>query len=360
MRLALGYACPVPTNYQVDPRGVPLLVGSGPYYVQTADPGQIVIERNRYYRGSRPHRLGRILISIGGTIASNISAVQQGQADAFGGSLPFEYQESLARIYRVNRSQLFRFRGTVDYFLAMNTSRPIFKGNVALRKAVNLALDRTEIANVGSGFAHAQLTTGQIIPHWVPGWKNHRIYPLAGTNLKRARKLADGNRRGGKVVLYALQVPFIRDQADLIANRLRQIGLDVTVISISPQALAIKAGKPGEPYDMVLTRFFLNYPDPADVVIRLLSGENASRPAGNTNLAYFDSRKYNRLMAAAQRLTGRARLRQFSKLDASIMRNEAPWAPLYEGSHWLFVSKRFACLKAHPVFRFDLAAACVH
>jgi hypothetical protein len=51
--------------------------------------------------------------------------------------------------------------------------------------------------------------------------------------------------------------------------------------------------------------------------------------------ARLDDPVYNREMAAADRLSGTARLEAFSRLDAEIMRNQAPWAPLYEESRWL-------------------------
>jgi ABC-type transport system substrate-binding protein len=362
MRLATSYACPVPVDWGVDPAGVPLLVGSGPYYVHNYEPNrEIVIQRNPFYRGRRPHRVDRIVITIGGDLASNIRAVEDKQAEVVGPSLPFEFQQSLAQKYGVNRKQLFRFPGTVAYYVALNTSRPLFRGNVPLRKAVNLSLNRAEIAKVGPSFAHSQFTTDQIISRWVPGWVDHRLYPLAAPNLKRAKSLAAGHLNSGKATLWVSQVPGadLVGQANVIARQLSEIGLTVSVIPMSPQVIDAKAGTPGAPYDMVLTRYFLHYPDPSDMLIRLLGGENASKPAGNTNVAYFNNTKYNRDMAAADRLTGRARLHAFSNLDAKIMRTAAPWAPLYEGSHWLFVSKHVGCLKAHPVFRLDLAAICL-
>jgi peptide/nickel transport system substrate-binding protein len=359
-RLALGYACPVPLGFPVDPAGVALLAGSGPYHVGRYETGRLVVlERNRYYRGSRPARVDRITITIGGDFGANIRAVEQGQADLEGAAVPFELQDTLVQRYGINTSQFFRIRGTVIHFLALNASRPLFRGNVALRKAVNLALNRTEIVKAGPGWPLSHPLTDQIDPRWVPRWADYRVYPLAEPNLKRARRLAAGNLRGGKAVLYADQTPFLLDQANIIARQLVQIGLQVTVTPLAPAVLNARAGTAGAPYDMVLTRYFLHYPDPADVLIRLLAGENARRPAGNTNFAYFDSPRYDRRMAAADRLTGSARLQALSKLDAEIMRDAAPWAPLYEGSNWLFISKHVGCFKLHPVFRLDLAAMCL-
>jgi ABC-type transport system substrate-binding protein len=101
------------------------------------------------------------------------------------------------------------------------------------------------------------------------------------------------------------------------------------------------------------------YPDPAMMLVRLLAGANARGTSGNTNFAYFDNPSYNRRLAAADALTGPARFRAFSRLDAAIMRNQAPWAPLFEGADTLLLSKRVGCLRLHPVFIRDFAAMCV-
>ena len=359
-RLALAYSCPVPLGLPVDAGGVQLLAGSGPYYIARAESGRLlVLQRNPHYRGTRPRWADRVTIEIGGDIDATLKAVEEGRADVHAAELPFEVRDPLAGRYGVNRGRLFRIYGVVDYFLALNTSRPLFRGNVALRKAVNLALDRTAIAKAGPGWPRSHQPTDQILPHWMPGWSDERIYPLGGPNLQRARSHAAGNLRGGKAVLYTSQVPFLVDQANLIARQLSQIGLDVTVTPLAPAVLDARAGTPGAPYDMVLTRYFVQYPDPADPMVRLLGGAQARQPVGNTNHAYFDSPVYDRRMAAANRLSGAARQKAFSELDATLMRDAAPWAPLYEGSTWLFLSNRVGCLKLHPVFRMDLAAMCV-
>ncbi len=358
-RLALSFACPVPLDFPIDPVGRLLDVGSGPYYVERYEVGRlIVLERNRYYRGGRPHWVDRVEITSGGDSDAAIRAVEEGRADVYGAELPFEVRDRLAQAYL--KSRLFPLRGTFDYFIALNMSQPLFRGNLPLRKAVNLALDRTEIAKTGPGWPRSHPPTDQIIPRWVPGWAEHRIYPLDGPDLPRAGSLAAGNLRGGKAVLWVDQTPsWLVDQARVVARQLSQISLEVAVRPLARSFIQETAGRPGAQYDMLLTRYLLLYPDPADVVIRLLAGKNARRTAGNTNLAYFDSRAYNRKMADADRLGGAARMRAFSALDAEIMRGAAPWAPLYEGTNWLFVSERVGCVKPHPVFRVDFAGMCL-
>ena len=180
-------------------------------------------------------------------------AVEEGQADIFGGVLPFELQSLLVRRHGINRSRLFRIRGTVVYYLALNTSRPLFRGNVALRKAVNLALNRREIVRLGWLLSHRP--TDQIVPSWAPGWVDHHLYPLAGPNLKRARSLATGNLRGEGCALRGLRSPRSwSTRRNAIARQLGQIGLEVTVMPLAPAVLETRVGLPGAPYDMALTR----------------------------------------------------------------------------------------------------------
>ena len=54
--------------------------------------------------------------------------------------IPPDLRPALVTKYGVNRQdgQLFRMVGTVPYPLVFNTSRPLFRGNVALRKAVTI------------------------------------------------------------------------------------------------------------------------------------------------------------------------------------------------------------------------------
>jgi ABC-type transport system substrate-binding protein len=358
-RLATPWSCPVPVGFPVDPAGVDLTRGSGPYYFVRHTPDTIVLERNPYYHGRRPHRVQRIVASIGGDLEDNIHAVDAGDADVLGIEIPREVRDGLAQRYGVNKQQFFRASGRYTSALVLNTSRPLFRNNVALRKAVNLAVDRAEVVRRAHASSLWFRATDQIVPSGLPGWVDYHIYPLAGPDLVRARELAEGNLRGGKVVLYSSTGPGFLDQAQVIVRNLREIGLDVTVRPMAAAVINAKAGVPGEPYDMILADFAPTYPDPADMLLRLLGGENARKPSGNENFAYFDNAAYNRRLAAANGLLAPARYQAFAKLDAAIMRNEAPWAPLFEGTNTLFVSKRVGCLKVHPVFIRDYAAMCI-
>lgn len=358
-RLALPYACPVPLGFPVDPAGVQLTVGSGPYYVARYETGRLgILEKNPYYRGSRPRRSARIVLTIGDDLEQSIRTVEQGGADVLATELPSEIRVELARRYGVNKRRFFRIRGTSITTLVLNTSRPIFRGNAALRRAINLALDRTAIVRAATGWPVLRLPTDQILTRWMPGWIDRRLYPLR-PDLTSARRLAAGNLRGGKAILWTSPARGSLDVAEIIVRNLREIGLGVEVKALSNEVINATASTPRAPYDMILGSYPLVYPDPATLVIRLLGGENARKPANNSNYAYFDLPAYNRRMAAAEMLSGEVRSRAFSQLEADIMRDQAPWAPLYEFSSSVFVSERVGCVTVHPVFRIDAGAMCL-
>jgi ABC-type transport system substrate-binding protein len=360
MRLALPFACPVPVGFPIDPAGVDLSgVGSGPYYVAQYAPGtSLEVLQNPYYRGTRPRHVAGLTLTVGGDLDSDISAVENGQADVLWFTLPGPLLPGLVQRYGVNRSQLFRVSGIETAALVLNTSSPLFEGNVALRQAVNFAVDRPALVAATSGGSLYNTPTDQIMPSWVPGWRNYGLYPLSSPDLVRARQFASGNLRTGTAVLWT--IPVYANLAQVIVSNLSAIGLQVSVTVMATADFNARAGIPGAPYDMLLAGFGLDYPDPWDALTRQVGGEYARSPSGNNNLSYFDNPVYNREMAAADRLSGTARLEAFSRLDAEIMRNQAPWAPLFEESRWFLISSRVGCFQLHPFFFFDLPTMCLH
>jgi peptide/nickel transport system substrate-binding protein len=372
-RLALPYACPVPLGFPIDPAGVDLTVGSGPYYVRRSAPNQLLLLRNRHYRGTLPHRADRMVGDFGGSLDDSIRAVERGQADVLLAEIPGDVRKLLAQRYGVNRHQLFRRRGLYTTALVLNTASGLFRGNAPLRKAVNLALDRPGVIAQTLGGPLSNTPTDQIVPSRSPGWVDYHLYPLGGPDLAAARRLAAGHRRGSTAVLYAPADRFRPAMAAVIADDLAKIGLKVEIKQFAAAVMMAKVGTRGEPFDMVLGNWGddllgpslpdleppLVYPDPANMIVRYLGGEHARKPSGNANVAYFDLPVYNRRMVAAARLSGPARFRAFSQLDADIMRNEAPWAPIAEGSSWRFVSKRVGCVRLSPIIGLVWGGLCL-
>lgn len=233
---------------------------------------------------------------------------------------------------------------------------PLFKNNAKLRRAVNYAIDRRALL-AQSGFA-AGARSDQILPPGMPGFRNANIYPLNGPNLTMARRLARGNTRDGKLVLYTSNRGASVLRAQIYQLDLKQIGLDVDVKLFPRDVLIQKIGTPGEPFDAVdVDGWDPGYADPFDFINVLLYG-GFIHEENNNNFSYFNNPTFNKRMEKAALLFGAARYRAYGQLDIDISRQQAPWAAVGGGTDRVFLSSHFGCFVFNPVMGVDLAAAC--
>ena len=354
-RTSMPFFCAVPPNLPADPEGRGAFAGSGPYYVSEYRPGQrVTILRNRFYHGPRAHKVDGFGVDLTGSSPQDVlDRIEDGRADW--GIVPpplyFSTDRALIQKYGLDKRQFWVKPGFTMRAFMLNTSRPLFKGNVALRKAINYAVDRTLFA--GSGDPRSRITD-QFLPPTLPGFRDAKIYPLRGPDLVKANALAHGHLRGGKVTLYVADLGLTLALGQVLKKNLAEIGLDVEVKGISPPAYDAKINTPGEPFDMA---FFVtpsvDFYDP----YAFLNLYFESRFIGRTNSSKLRSTIWDRRLRAASRLRGSERLKAYGRLDADLVRDVAPVVPLAYTSEPTLVSKRVGCVVLRPAL--DLAAACV-
>ena len=202
----------------------------------------------------------------------------------------------------------------------LNTSSPLFRNNLPLRQAVNLAIDRKAF---GAGNLGARLTD-QVLPPSLPGYHDAKIYPLRGPEPRQgpaARARPPARREGGP--LRHRPAADSRHRADAEAAALGRSGSMSRSAAIPSSALATRLSTPGEPFDMTfLVTPNVDYYDP----YAFLNLFFESRFIGRTNWSNLRSPKYDRLLRAASRLRGQARLRAYGRLDVQLARDVAPIA----------------------------------
>jgi ABC-type oligopeptide transport system substrate-binding subunit len=359
-RLAMPFFAPIPTNLPINADGVgaPIL-GTGPYYIAKWEPKRtITLLRNRFYAGPRPHNVNRVQYDIGLPLPTIRLNIESNSTD-FGPVPPAAHAE-LGQKYGVRKSspgQYFVNPSAAFRYLAMNHDRPLFGGsglgNVGLKKAVNTAIDR--IAMINQRGAYAGVINDQYMPPSMRGFKNAAIYP-SRPNVARARSLAQGNLRGGKGVLYTCNTGPCIPTAEIVQNNLKQIGLDLEIKTFPRAVQFTKSGTRGEPFDMSLEGWHMDYFDPYDFIF-LLDGSTI-RPANNSNYSYFNNPQYNRKIAAAASLVGQARYRAFGNLDVDLAKNAAPLASYITDNQRYLVSKSTGCFFYQPVYELDIASIC--
>jgi peptide/nickel transport system substrate-binding protein len=362
---AMPFFCAVPPTLPSDPEGVPTFPGSGPYYVSEYVRNQrIVLERNRFYGGTRPHHVDRYVVDLRAKTPQEVfGRIEQGQADwgsVAPGFLYFDPAQGLIRKYGVNRSQFFVKPGLALRGYYLNVSRPLFHDNLALRRAVNFAVDRPAIVSRGGLFSSlAGRPTDQYLPPSMPGFRDAHLYPLDGPDLGKARRLARGHLRGGEAVLWTPDLPPAVAAAQVVKQNLKQVGLEVEIKALPREAFFREAAKPNAPFDIALGNWVADFVDPYQYINVLFDG----RSILGVNIAHFDLPKYNALMRRAGRLHGEQRSRSYGQLDVQLARDGVPMIAVAFDTDATLVSKRVGCILLRPASNglagLDLTAACL-
>jgi len=351
--------CVLPASLPFDPEGVRAPVPSaGPYFISEYVVNErVVLERNRYYGGSRPHHVSRFLVTLGEpNPAALVDQVDRGELDyaAVPNGAYAPRAVEFTREYGVNKGQFWVKPGTFLRMFVLNTSRPLFRNNPKLRQAVNFAVDRKALLRERGGPPGGQLTDQYLMPTTL-GFRDERIYPLQKPDLRRAKALARGHLRDAKAVLYTSTVLAPVAQAQVVKDNLAKIGINVDVQAFPVAVLFEKLATPGEPFDIGWIGWGSGR-DPASFLNGLFYGRTIGTP-DNVNYSYFNSTVYNRLLDRASQLTGDARARAFGDLDVRLSRDAAPAIPYSYDNTLTLVSARTGCVIVNPYL--DLAAVCL-
>ena len=345
--------CAVPPDLPADREGIGAFPAAGPYYVAEYRPGDTaVLRRNPFYGGRRPQHVDGFTADLRATSPDEVlDRVERGESD-WGFALPEEYFDPgrrLAARYGVNRARFFVTPGTTTFGFVLNTARPLFRDNPQLRQAVNFAVDRAAIRRA-SGSELQSALTDQYLPPGFPGFRDARVYPLTKPDLTRARRLARGNTRSGKAVLFTVDSPPRLAAAQSLRRDLAKIGLDVEIVGIPRPAYFGRLGATGA-YDIGFRPWVPDYADPFSVLNVNFDGSFV----GSMNWGRFDDRVVNRALREAAALRGAARLEAYAALDVRLARDAAPMIAVEALNDATLVSGRVGCV-TQP---FELAAVCL-
>lgn len=365
-RLALPAFCPVPSDTLIDPEGLRNIPSAGPYYVTYYVPGHgVVLARNPNYRGKRPHHFARIELSVGIPAGRAIDDIEAGTADfatlgldsfhdtsAIRPRLPLLAAKYGARSDAAARGQQQYFVNPnlqLDYF-ALNTHRPLFR-DFRVRQAVNYAIDRGALADVGGGFQGLpDSPTDHYLPPGMPGYRPVVIYRTRPDPAEARRLVRSAHAQGHTAVLYVFDTPQSAELAQIVTNDLGTIGIRVEFRALPIDTFYARLATPGEPYDLAYGGEVANYPDPATMLNEMLDG--------SFGYPSFTDPTYQRRLAAAGRLSGPQRYLTYGSLDLDLAHNAAPLVAYGNGSSHDFFSARIGC-QTYGIYGMDLAALCI-
>lgn len=216
--------------------------------------------------------------------------------------------------------------------------------NKVVRKAINLAIDKTAIIQVLGGPRNGE-PTGQILPPTLLGYKKIDPYQTPGSkgNIDEAKKLLDA------ADIKSLKLDFIYDNTEtnknivqVIADQLKKINItinpnpqdDATVHTTNPKSdnwdLYYAGWCPDWAGNGARTFFRPLLSDPG---LKLYKAGGSYNYGGYTNPVV--DQKVEQALAAAPEAAAAI----WADIDAAVM-DDAPWVPVYTSNAVTFISSR--------------------
>jgi len=304
------------------------LPSAGPYVMTRNDVNQLTsLRQNPNWKPgpgrNRPRNLTGLDLQWNLNEQTAFNQTKANQLDE--GPLPAAEVQGIANQYGVNKSRFWTKPVNCTGYLPMNTANNLFKSNLKLRQAVNYAVTRSTYVAQAGPYAGQPWT--HIFNPGVPGWRNVSIYKK---NLTKAKQLAAGHMKDGKITVYFRSSGTTNNaQAQIVKDDLRNLGFsdnNITMKGFSGANIYDAMGKRGNDADMgVSMGWCSDYPDPYDWLNILLYGPSI-QDENNVNYSYFNNPTWNKRMANAAKLVGPKRLKVYGQMDLDIMQKAAPMA----------------------------------
>ena len=302
-------------------------IGTGPFrVVEYVKGSHILLDRHpQYWREGQPY-LDRLIMKIIPDDTARVIAMEKGEADvAVYGTLPETDIERLTSLPHIKSSNDgMEAIGPVAN-LTLNL-RDKYMGDLKVRQAMSLALDRKAIANV-IFYGLAKPATSPIFPGNPMFNAKLPPYPY---DLRKANALLDegGYKRGANGMRFSITLDYIpygavwQRLAEYTKAQLRQIGIDGNIRS-TDMGSWLKLVYTD--WDFQATSVFGNsYADPAIGTARYYISSNIKKGAAFTNVAGYANPRVDELFAKAAVETDEAKRKAMYDEAQAIMYEELP------------------------------------
>jgi peptide/nickel transport system substrate-binding protein len=341
-KAALPTTCPVPTGTPMKPIETGALeekYASGPFKLQSYSPArQVVMVFNKEYDqslGVRGH-VAKIIFAIGDQSSQAVLQIQAGQLDFQTSNLGTADIIKLSSNAALQGQIHISPRPSLTYIFLNNQVPPL--NNLDVRKAINYAVNRTEILKQWGG-PLAGAPSDQIIPPGQSDYKQYTIYPNT-PNIAMAKKLMQESGVKTPVTLVLRtqnDTPGFIPMAEVIQANLKVIGINVQIVGTPNSVNSGYIVNYKDKVPMGIEPWSLDFPD-GEAIIN--TGLDPQTPDALANMARFSDAAFIAPFNSAVGLQGAARQAAYEALDQQIMSEQAPYAPLLNPKWYDFVSAR--------------------
>jgi peptide/nickel transport system substrate-binding protein len=354
--LATTFAALVPRGTARRPLGGPAIPATGPYRVARYQPGGgFTLVRNPYFRPTEAlpaPNPDRIVALPETDPAKALNRVLEGDVDYTLHLLPVS---RLPELRRKHGDQLRSYTPANTYYVFMNTRTAPFD-KLAVRQAVNFAIDRPRMARLYGGLARP---TENVLPPTYPSYRKLRLYPHDVGRARRLIRQAGASR--ARVTVWTSDRTTSQPQAAYLVQALRSIGLRAR-LKVVPQAVYwTTIGNQRTRAQIGIANWFQDYPHPLDWFDVLLNGARIAQ-TNNQNYANADLPALNRRIDELRRrptLTDAINA-EWADVDRMVL-EQALWAPFANREFVDFFGAGIdvsSCYVNHVLFEFDFGRIC--
>ena len=312
-------------------------IATGPYMIKQYVPQQsITIVRNPDFHQWTPNipngHLNGIDVTLGVSPDEAVNQIADGQLDYYFEAVA---PDRLAAIKQQYPSQVHTFSRAALLYFTLNTQKPPMN-NVKVRQAINYAVNRDDLVKI---FGGQGTPTENIVPNtFGAAYKPHNFYSY---NLAKAKQLvAASGTKGMAVQVWSSSTDPQPQAAQYMASVLDSLGYKATVKTMSEGIYYDTVSNQATDPQVSYNEWDEDFPEGEDYVDSQFNGRYIVK-VGNNDNSNLNVPALNAQMNAARMMpVGSARDAAWARLDAEIMKTQAPEVPFMDRNFPKFYSTR--------------------
>jgi peptide/nickel transport system substrate-binding protein len=351
-QLAVPFGSIVPASTPGKDQGDVPIPGTGAYAFKSYNPNRaLIMVRNPHFKvwsaAAQPQGYpNEIDETFGMTVESEVTAVENNQADWVFDTLPADRLQQLSTKYA---SQIHVNSLTAIWYAPMNVNIAPFN-NLKARQAVNYAINKNSAVQLYGG-KQLGTPTCTILPPGFPGYNSYCAYnskssaTYAGPNLAKAKALVKASGTAGQKVGIVVTNDTVNEAVGTyIVGVLNSIGYKATLKPLSANIQFSYIQNTKNNVQISVSQWYQDYPAASDFLKVLLSCSGFHKASDNSiNIAGYCDKAVSAKMDQADALeiknpTGANKA--WGQIDQQIMTNAAPWVPLFNPKLTDFISSK--------------------
>lgn len=353
-----------------DDFGLERPIGSGPYYLASKSPDQVVLQKHEKHFIKDENFISTLVYRVVPKVEDEYSLFQKNELEQT--DLPDDEIDKLFNQEKFNKfnvnvfetnylndrriTQIVKEPKLITSYIGIGNKKTFLK-NQRVRQALNFAVNKYKI--VSNALKYKAIESVGIFPEHFPGIKEGRLAPYQ-FNAQKARKMLyetgftdfDDNkmlefeRKPVTLDFYYYNDTESEKVSAEIATDLKSVGLDVKLVKMDDFNKFIKAIMSGKA-DLYHFKANSKYADPDKFLTPLFDSKNI----GTTNLSHFSNANVDKMLVKARNIVeDEFRYKFYGEIEKTII-DEAPWIFLYQPVKYVKVKPYVYGFQIHPVMQ---------